>query len=356
MISCKPLFLFSIQPNNTEITMTTSDKVLANSHLELPSFSELIQVIERDYLVGNTLQHSNENINIFQRTSCTTDNSIDSLKTLANITTLKHYTSYDIIRRKEEELYRYFISCSSSLENLFEKLSSIKSTLLQVSVADTNKFDRNLDTSLFGLEKDGKQISILRKEFRKWVMETPGKIHCDVFEELNNIISNISKLINIKEEYKEERILNNFQQEIRGDTLLNNIKNQELQRQMNIRTSSNKDNTTISDNLGITEANFVKRPFTVRNNRVQKKPKKYTKLKSLRQQNYVCTHCGTTQTPEWRKGPKGSRTLCNACGLFYSKLIKKFGINESAKILRIRRENKQISDRTIPCTLDMYHK
>ncbi|KAI9287158.1 hypothetical protein BC943DRAFT_303170 [Umbelopsis sp. AD052] len=30
---------------------------------------------------------------------------------------------------------------------------------------------------------------------------------------------------------------------------------------------------------------------------------------------HVCTDCGTTESPEWRKGPKGPKTLCNACGL-----------------------------------------
>ena len=29
---------------------------------------------------------------------------------------------------------------------------------------------------------------------------------------------------------------------------------------------------------------------------------------------YVCTDCGTLDSPEWRKGPKGPKTLCNACG------------------------------------------
>ncbi|KAJ3813462.1 hypothetical protein F5876DRAFT_63122 [Lentinula aff. lateritia] len=33
--------------------------------------------------------------------------------------------------------------------------------------------------------------------------------------------------------------------------------------------------------------------------------------------------CGATSTPEWRRGPMGPRTLCNACGLVYAKLIKK---------------------------------
>ncbi|KAK7537549.1 uncharacterized protein J3D65DRAFT_553837 [Phyllosticta citribraziliensis] len=29
---------------------------------------------------------------------------------------------------------------------------------------------------------------------------------------------------------------------------------------------------------------------------------------------YVCVECGTTQAPEWRRGPMGPKTLCNACG------------------------------------------
>jgi len=36
----------------------------------------------------------------------------------------------------------------------------------------------------------------------------------------------------------------------------------------------------------------------------------------------VCKICGDTQTPEWRKGPQGSHTLCNACGLNYAKKVK----------------------------------
>ncbi|KAK8250901.1 hypothetical protein HDK77DRAFT_439633 [Phyllosticta capitalensis] len=29
---------------------------------------------------------------------------------------------------------------------------------------------------------------------------------------------------------------------------------------------------------------------------------------------YMCVECGTTQAPEWRRGPMGPKTLCNACG------------------------------------------
>ncbi|ANB13404.1 Gat2p [Sugiyamaella lignohabitans] len=34
---------------------------------------------------------------------------------------------------------------------------------------------------------------------------------------------------------------------------------------------------------------------------------------------YVCTECGVKESPEWRKGPKGPKTLCNACGLRWAK-------------------------------------
>ncbi|XP_047973238.1 GATA transcription factor 5-like [Salvia hispanica] len=30
-----------------------------------------------------------------------------------------------------------------------------------------------------------------------------------------------------------------------------------------------------------------------------------------------CSHCGATKTPQWRAGPEGAKTLCNACGVRY---------------------------------------
>jgi len=38
---------------------------------------------------------------------------------------------------------------------------------------------------------------------------------------------------------------------------------------------------------------------------------------------YVCADCGTLDSPEWRKGPRGPKTLCNACGLRWAKKEKK---------------------------------
>ncbi|XP_074589931.1 uncharacterized protein LOC141845827 [Curcuma longa] len=36
----------------------------------------------------------------------------------------------------------------------------------------------------------------------------------------------------------------------------------------------------------------------------------------------VCTDCGTSETPLWRSGPSGPKSLCNACGIKYRKRKK----------------------------------
>lgn len=44
----------------------------------------------------------------------------------------------------------------------------------------------------------------------------------------------------------------------------------------------------------------------------------------------ACDICRVTASPEWRRGPKGLKTLCNACGLQYGKLLK--GLREKAEL------------------------
>ncbi|TFY51824.1 hypothetical protein EVG20_g10821 [Dentipellis fragilis] len=48
------------------------------------------------------------------------------------------------------------------------------------------------------------------------------------------------------------------------------------------------------------------------------------KRKVYATEQYVCNTCGRTNSPEWRKGPRGPKTLCNACGLRWAKKVRKF--------------------------------
>jgi hypothetical protein len=50
-----------------------------------------------------------------------------------------------------------------------------------------------------------------------------------------------------------------------------------------------------------------------------KKRSKYAEL------DLMCLSCGVKQTPEWRRGPAGAKTLCNACGLHWAKVLKAEG-------------------------------
>lgn len=61
-----------------------------------------------------------------------------------------------------------------------------------------------------------------------------------------------------------------------------------------------------------------------------------------------CHRCGTDETLEWRRGPHGVRTLCNACGLFHAKLVKRKGAALAAKELLSRKVIKGKNGRRIP--------
>ncbi|KAF9194001.1 hypothetical protein BGZ49_003225 [Haplosporangium sp. Z 27] len=47
-----------------------------------------------------------------------------------------------------------------------------------------------------------------------------------------------------------------------------------------------------------------------------------------------CTSCNSVKTPEWRKGPLGPRTLCNACGLIWGKMSR----NKAALVAKSKQD------------------
>ena len=36
--------------------------------------------------------------------------------------------------------------------------------------------------------------------------------------------------------------------------------------------------------------------------------------KNAKPHDHICIQCGTKESPEWRTGSRGKKTLCNACG------------------------------------------
>jgi len=85
--------------------------------------------------------------------------------------------------------------------------------------------------------------------------------------------------------------------------------------------------------LGEVIGDCIERPqsgFVLRPRRFKKKKIMWDAMKSKKGaddgERRVCQFCGTTRSAEWRRGPAGTKSLCNACGLHYSKTLKKEGM------------------------------
>ncbi|CCF56889.1 hypothetical protein KAFR_0B05930 [Kazachstania africana CBS 2517] len=66
----------------------------------------------------------------------------------------------------------------------------------------------------------------------------------------------------------------------------------------------------------------------------------------------TCVHCSDADTAEWRVGPYGERTLCNACGLFHRKLTDKFGVKYSNILMRYRKRINPFN-RRVPAFIEV---
>jgi len=93
----------------------------------------------------------------------------------------------------------------------------------------------------------------------------------------------------------------------------------------------------LSENLKFDERQQKMRSECEKNTEKREKRREATRLL-----NNVCLYCKTTDTPEWRKGPDGTKSLCNACGLHYAKNLKKeqgniisFQPTESGKRMKV---------------------
>ena len=87
---------------------------------------------------------------------------------------------------------------------------------------------------------------------------------------------------------------------------------------------------------------------TIQASNVKSSPTSSSPRRVQSQKILSCTHCGSNLTPEWRRGPDGDKSLCNACGLFYSKLIRKYhSPNIAGSIMNERKQNNVPYDRHV---------
>ncbi|CAA0838383.1 GATA transcription factor 9 [Striga hermonthica] len=75
-----------------------------------------------------------------------------------------------------------------------------------------------------------------------------------------------------------------------------------------------------------------------------------------REEGRRCLHCSTDKTPQWRTGPMGPKTLCNACGVRYKsgRLVPEYRpaasptfvltkhSNSHRKVLELRRQKEMV--------------
>lgn len=67
-----------------------------------------------------------------------------------------------------------------------------------------------------------------------------------------------------------------------------------------------------------------------------------------------CSTCQTTTTPEWRRGPSGPRTLCNACGLAWAKMVRNRarGEEEEEEEVESTSKSEPVGDGSVPGSPD----
>lgn len=117
-------------------------------------------------------------------------------------------------------------------------------------------------------------------------------------------------------------------------------------------TSSSSSSTGASSPLWVSDSEFLDEPM------VKKQKKKVLKIVCRQTQTQTqtpqCSHCGAQKTPQWRAGPRGAKTLCNACGMRYKsgRLLPEYRpaasptfsselhSNSHRKVIEIRRKKK----------------
>ncbi|GMH16276.1 hypothetical protein Nepgr_018117 [Nepenthes gracilis] len=122
-----------------------------------------------------------------------------------------------------------------------------------------------------------------------------------------------------------------------------------------LRTESSSSSPSSPAALGLFLTNPIQDVDSFYGEPAQKKQRKMAKVEAggLMSQRR-CTHCHVQKTPQWRTGPLGPKTLCNACGVRFNKgrlfpeyrpacspyFSSEIHSNSHRKVLEIRSKNR----------------
>ncbi|EFA84076.1 STE20 family protein kinase [Heterostelium album PN500] len=115
-----------------------------------------------------------------------------------------------------------------------------------------------------------------------------------------------------------------------------------------VSTTAAASTTTTSSSATPTNSTNTSKNFTGEvffDDILHDKPRRRRRTVYSAKRNLRCHFCHVTETPEWRRGPDGDHTLCNACGLHYAKTLKKKNKDDQEEKERKEREEKEEKER-----------
>lgn len=252
------------------------------------------------------------------------------IEELARISESDYYSSPGTAISKERSIMSVLFTWSSLLTKLKKFIGQMDGQLSHLynrcnSLSGEDDF---LQSNKFWDLRE--HCTWIHEEFRRWAAKIPDLVY-DSGPTCTNLSNILYELKIIKYNYIQEA-----SKELRDES---------------------KMASKISNSENFLDSNYVTTGKADILNLIREMPREHTKLdkhkiskfhKNKSKSGIQCAHCATTDTPEWRRGPSGTRSLCNACGLFFAKLCRRFG-GDRAKIVMQRRKNTcQVHNRTIP--------
>lgn len=245
------------------------------------------------------------------------------LEILVRVGCSRYYNSGEPVNKQEEDALNFlawFFSGNVSLNECFQQM---RHHLLEASITDYSNLGIAREEILLGKDYRSALLGMSRSNFKKWVTGIPDIMYQNIASSLGQFVDVLHELRIMKYNYLIEEAVDDADKQ----PGCNRLPHQE-------RRCAHEDKPVIVD---------LRKPdcsLSVQPKGIRKPP--------IRQMDVACKHCSTIDTPEWRRGPDGSRTLCNACGLFFSKLVKKYGYDRAVLILKYRKIRGSFSDRTVP--------